>query len=271
MKKRTAISVLLTLALIIFGAGCVSDSGNGEDTSAEEGVDEEGPETQGTVEEGEAGDAEDAEFKALMQSANANYVKALVSTSKKDYNASATALEGLVSDLEEVKAVYVENPPAVYAADEKWPETLDEALAIAVSSQEYLLENDIGAAHEALEPMRDIFFELHQRNGINLMGDRLTSFHTLMEIAIEDANKNDTAAVVALIPELEAQWEGVSNAETPESADENYEASLDAVELKIHELETAATLKDEEETKKVAEEMRQAFAQVFAKYGVVIA
>lgn len=65
--------------------------------------------------------------------------------------------------------------------------------------------------------------------------------------------------------------ESVRSAEPPESADENYEASLEAVELKIHELENAAVLNDAEETKKVAEELRQAFAQVFAKYGVVIA
>ncbi len=206
-----------------------------------------------------------------MQSANSNYVKALVSTSKKDYNASEEALDGLVEDLETIKAKYAENPPAVYATDEKWPDTLDEALTIAKSSREYLRKNDIEAAHEALEPMRDLFLELHRRNGINLMGDRLTDFHTIMEIAVDATNENDTVSVVTLIPELEIRWEAVASAEPPETADENYEASLGAVELKIHELETAATLNDAEETKKVAEEMRQAFALVFVKYGVVIA
>ncbi|WP_440954439.1 hypothetical protein ACSAZK_12480 [Methanosarcina sp. Mfa9] len=206
-----------------------------------------------------------------MQSSNSNYVKALVSTSRNEYNASEEVLDALVEDLEAVKAEYAENPPAVYAADEKWPETLDEALAIAESSREQLRENDIEAAHEALEPMRDLFLELHQRNGIDTMGDRLTEFHTIMEIAVDAANENDTVAVVTLIPELELRWEAVASAEPPETADENYEASLEAVELKIHELETAAILNDEEETKKVAEEMRRAFALVFVKYGVVIA
>jgi hypothetical protein len=99
----------------------------------------------------------------------------------------------------------------------------------------------------------------------------MTEFHTTMEIAIEDANENNTAAVAALIPKLEEEWESVSNAEPPKSADENYEASLQAVELKITELGNAADLNDTEETIKVAEELRQAFAQVFARYGVVIA
>lgn len=262
---------MIVLTLISFGAGCVSDSGTETEaeiaTEDEKDAEDQEPES----EEGVEAEGEDSEFEALMQSANSNYVKALVSTSRNDYNASEEALDGLVEDLEAVKAEYTENPPAVYATDEKWPETLDEALAIAESSREHLRENDIETAHEALEPMRDLFFDLHQRNGINLMGDRLTSFHTLMEIAIEDANKNDTAAVATLIPELEIRWEAVASAEPPETADENYEASLEAVELKIHELETAAVLNDEEETKKIAEEMRQAFAQVFAKYGVVIA
>jgi len=262
MKIKLLIAVLLALALITFGAGCVSDSGK-ENITTEEGN-----------EEGFSGNESElraAEFDALMQKANSNYVKALVSTSKKDYNASSEALSGLVEDLTAVSEGYTELPPAVYASDKKWPETIDKALEIAVYSQEKLLENDIDTAHAALEPMRDLFLELHRRNGIDLMGDRLTEFHTTMEIAIEDANKNDTAAVAALIPELEKEWENVTSAEPPKSADENYEASLQAVELKITELGNAASLNDTEETIKVAEELRQAFAQVFAKYGVVIA
>lgn len=277
-KVKVLISVLLALALVIFGAGCASDSGKENGTAAEEGA-EAGIEV-GTAGEGTGGEVEteietgnvgDAEFNALMQKANSNYVKALVSTSKKDYNASSTALSGLVEDLTAVSESYTENPPAVYAADEKWPETVDGALAIAVDSREKLLENNIEASHTALEPMRDLFLELHRRSGIDLVGDRMTDFHALMEIAIEDADKNNTAAVVALIPELEAKWESVSNAEPPESADENYEASLQTVKLKLTELGNAANLNDTEETIKVAEELRQAFAQVFAKYGVVIA
>jgi hypothetical protein len=272
------ISVLLALALITFGAGCVSNSGEESRTAEEESPEaeiEEATATEGTGEQAEAeagtGDVKDAEFNALMEKANSNYVKALVSTSKGDYNASSTALSELLTDLTAVSDEYVENPPDVYAGDEKWPETLDGALAIVVDSREKLLENNITASHTALEPMRDLFLELHRRNGIDLMGDRLTEFHTEMEIAIEEANNNNTTAVAALIPELKVMWESVSIAEPPKSADENYKASLQAVETKITELENAANQNDTEETKTVAEELRQAFAQVFAKYGVVIA
>ena len=68
-----------------------------------------------------------------------SYYEALVSTSKKDYNASSEALSGLVEDLTAVSEGYAENPPAVYADDEKWPETIYEALTIAVDSREKLL------------------------------------------------------------------------------------------------------------------------------------
>ncbi|AKB35194.1 hypothetical protein MSSAC_0604 [Methanosarcina siciliae C2J] len=277
MKIKTLMAAVIAFALITFGAGCVSDSGGEDSPATEEGTGEgieEAEAGEEVNEEGFSGNESElmtAEFDALMQKANSNYVKALVSTSKKDYNASSEALSGLVEDLTAVSESYAENPPAVYADDEQWPETIDEALAIAVDSREKLLENNIDAAHTALEPMRDLFFELHVRNGIDLVGDRMTEFHTTMEIAIGDANENDTAAVAALIPELEAEWESVSNAEPPASADENYESSLQAVELKITELWSAANLNDTEEAIIVAEELRQAFAQVFAKYGVVIA
>jgi hypothetical protein len=268
MKIKVVITVLLALTLISFGAGCVSDSGEENGSAAEEV-------TEAAVEETEtetgAGDLADAEFNTLMQKANSNYVKALVSTSKKDYNASSDALSGLVADLTAVKENYTEKPPAVYAADEKWPETVDEALAIAEASQAKLMANDIEAAHTALEPMRDLFFDLHARNGVDLMGDRMTEFHTTMEIAIGYANENNTSAVTALIPQLEEEWKNVSNAKPPESADENYESSLQGVETKITELGNATSSNDTEETINVAEELRLAFAQVFAKYGVVIA
>lgn len=267
-KPATGLSLLLFLLLLLilttFVSGCILDSGN--DTASEVS----GEETP-FEEERELRDAEEADFKALMRNANSYYVKALISTSKKDYPASEKALAALIGVLNSVETRYVENPPAPYAGDEAWPETLAQALNITKASQTYLQENDIDSAHEALEPMRDLFLDLHQRNDIDLMGDRLTRFHTVMEHAVEAAGKNDTTGVGMLVPELEFLWGSVEAAEPPENADEAYEASLEAVELKIHELEIAVILNDAEETKKVAEELKGAFAKMFGKYGVVIA
>ncbi|MDD3041645.1 MAG: hypothetical protein PHW56_01650 [Methanosarcinaceae archaeon] len=291
MKRKPASCILLLLLMLLlllatFGSGCVSESenkseeipetsgpGETESGETEPGETESGETESGETESGETepGASEEAYFKTLMQSANSNYVKALLSTGKKDFNASEKALEALTYDLKSVETRYVKPPPAPYAADETWPETLGEALKISENSRDFLRENDIEAAHLALEPMRALFLDLHRRNGIELMGDRLTNFHTVMELAVDAANENDTLSVKMLIPELEFLWTGVKAAEPPASADEAYEPALAEVEEKIHGLEKAASLGGPEETKKTAEELRTAFSKVFAKYGVVIA
>lgn len=265
MKRKPAICTFLFMMLMMilaaFGSGCISNSGNKSVAV---------PETS-APDEDELRDTGEADFNALMRDANSNYVKALVSTSKQDFNASEEALDALINDLTNVETRYVETPPAPYAIDETWPEILAGALNISESSREFLRKNDIEASHLALEPMRDLFLELHQRNGVNLMGDRLTVFHTTMEHAVDAAAENDTQSVEMLIPELEFLWTRVKAAEPPDSADGAYESALAEVEEKIHELETAASLGEPEKTKIAAEELRQAFSKVFVKYGVVIA
>ena len=67
---------------------------------------------------------------SLMQKANSNYVKALFNQQKTITHPQM--LFPLVEDLTVVSEGYTENPPAVYATDKKWPETVDKALTIAV-------------------------------------------------------------------------------------------------------------------------------------------
>ncbi|WP_143072248.1 hypothetical protein [Methanolobus profundi] len=212
----------------------------------------------------------ETEFTEVMAEANTAYVKALVSTSQKNVSASRSSIDELVNKLTYVSDTYGEAPPEMYANDKNWQSEIKRAVLIAEYSQEMLDENDIESAHDALEPMRDLFFGLHERNNVLHMGDHLTMFHMTMEEAITAANANDTELVASYIPTLEEQWQDVKNATMPESADSNYNQSLATVDTAIEVLDDSVATGNSTLVQQDAESLRLAFAKVFAKYGIVI-
>ncbi|SDF95175.1 hypothetical protein SAMN04488589_1799 [Methanolobus vulcani] len=245
----TCIFLTISLALI---SGCVEDTGKNETT-----------ETTFVV-------VNETEFSQTMEEANTAYVKALVSTSQKNVNASKSSIAELVNKLSYVSDTYGENPPEMYINDKNWQTEIKRAVLIAEHSQEMLEEGDIEAAHNGLEPMRDLFFSLHERNNILHMGDYLTIFHMTMEEAIDAANVNDTETVSSYIPTLKSEWQNVKDAERPSLADSNYNQSLATVEAAIGVLEESASNENTTQVQEDSENLRLAFSKVFAKYGVVI-
>jgi hypothetical protein len=213
----------------------------------------------------------ETEFSQVMEEANTAYVKALISTSQKNVNASTSSIDELVNKLAYVSDTYGDNPPEMYTNDKNWKTEIKRAVLIAEHSQEMLeVEGDIEAAHTGLEPMRDLFFSLHERNNVLHMGDYLTMFHMTMEAAIDAASINDTETVTTYIPTLKREWQDVKDADIPYTADSNYNQSLATVDTAIEVLEESAATEDAIQVQEDAENLRLAFAKVFAKYGVVI-
>lgn len=213
---------------------------------------------------------DEAKFAEVMKEANTAYIKALVSTSQKNVSASQAAIDELVNKLTYMSDNYGQAPPAMYANDTSWTTEIERAKLIASNSQELLAGGDIEAAHTALEPMRDLFYSLHERNGVIHMGDLLTIFHATMEEAIGAANANDTEKVATYVPKLKSEWQNVTNADKPSSADENYAQVLGQVDNAIVVLNNSVSSGNLTEVKTNSENLRLAFSKTFAKYGVVI-
>ncbi|WMW22791.1 hypothetical protein RE476_02915 [Methanolobus mangrovi] len=251
MKLKLFPLYLILILLTCLVAGCVDEQVKSEDDTNAATVDE-------------------AEFAQIMAEANSAYIKALVSTSQKNTSASEASINLLVEKLTYVSETYGQAPPEMYANDKNWTSEIKRAVLIAAYSQEMLASGDIEAAHTALEPMRDLFFSLHERNGVIHMGDLLTVFHASMEEAITFANANDTERVASYIPTLEQEWQDVKDADKPASADEEYEQTLAQVDSAIGVLNSSIINGDSAEIRTNAENLRLAFARVFAKYGVVI-
>ncbi len=253
MKLKLLPLYFILILITCLVAGCVDEQTKNEDDTNT---------VPATVDE--------AEFAQIMAEANSAYIKALVSTSQKNTSASEASINLLVERLTYVSETYGQAPPEMYANDKNWTGEIKRAVLIAAYSQEMLASGDIEAAHNALEPMRDLFFSLHERNGVIHMGDLLTVFHASMEEAITFANANDTGMVASYIPTLEEEWQDVKDSDRPASADEEYDQTLAQVDSAIGVLNSSLTTGDSAEIKTNAENLRLAFARVFAKYGVVI-
>ncbi|TQD23553.1 hypothetical protein [Methanolobus vulcani] len=192
MKAKLLCTCIFIVVLLAVISGCVEDSSENDKT-----------ETTVIV-------VNETEFSQVMEEANTAYVKALISTSQKNVNASTSSIDELVSKLTYVSDTYGENPPEMYVNDKDWKTEIKRAVLIAEHSQEMLeVEGDIEAAHTGLEPMRDLFFSLHERNNVLHMGDYLTIFHMTMEAAIDAASINDTETVTTYIPTLKREWQDV--------------------------------------------------------------
>ena len=250
--KSLSIYLIFVLSLSLI-AGCVDQQTKSEEQTTT---------VSNTVDE--------AKFAEVMMEANTAYIKALVSTSQKNSSASQVSINELVNKLTYISDNYGQAPPAMYANDTHWTNDIEKAKLIASNSQKMLAGGDIEAAHTTLEPMRDLFYNLHKRNGSIHMGDLLTVFHSTMEEAITAANANDTKMVATYIPTLKSEWQNVTNADRPASADGNYVQVLGQVDNAIGTLNNSVVSGNLTEIKTNAENLRLAFSKAFAKYGVVI-
>nr|WP_321498485.1 hypothetical protein [uncultured Methanolobus sp.] len=251
MKFKLLFTCILALASVLI-CGCVDDTTENEKTEP-------------TIEV-----VNETEFTYTMEEANAAYVKALVATSQKNITETELSINELITKLGYIADTYGENPPEIYAMDRNWKTEIKRAVLIAEYSQEMLDEEGIEAAHSALEPMRELFFSLHERNNCLHMGDHLTRFHMLMEESIAAASINDTETVASYIPVLKSEWKNVNDADIPYTADSNYNQSLATVDTAIEVLEEKTATGNSTLVQEDAENLRLAFAKVFAKYGVVI-
>jgi hypothetical protein len=253
MKAKLLCTCIFFAILLAVISGCVEDSSENDKT-----------ETTVIV-------VNETEFSQVMEEANTAYVKALISTSQKNVNASTSSIDELVNKLAYVSDTYGDNPPEMYTNDKNWKTEIKRAVLIAEHSQEMQeVEEDIEAAHTGLETMGNLFFSLHERNNILHMGDYLSIFHMSMEEAVDAASINDTERVATYIPTLKSEWQDVKDAEKPVLADSNYNQSLATVDNAIEILEKSSATGDAIQVQEDAENLKLAFANVFAKYGVVI-
>ena len=112
-------------------------------------------------------------FHSAQAGAYAHYRQALFYARRENTMSAAFELEELSEKWAKLMSQFAGNPPALYAADATWRDTLegiakriDQALATAV-------EGDAKQAHDQLIPVREILSDLRQRNNVVIFSDHI--------------------------------------------------------------------------------------------------
>jgi hypothetical protein len=76
---------------------------------------------------------------------------------------------------------YYESPPPEYSDDARWQADLAAITGRLHIAEWMAVGGDMAGAHEALEPVRQIWMDVRERNGAWWFGDELTRYHDVME------------------------------------------------------------------------------------------
>lgn len=104
-----------------------------------------------------------------------------------------------------------------FPGDKQWPAKVGQVSGAMTSAAAHLQTGECLAAHEALEPVRDLLAKTRRRNGVDYPLDQLAAFHTTMEAIVKPAKEMTPAEVtpeyLAALKEQTAaaatQWEQV--------------------------------------------------------------
>jgi hypothetical protein len=121
------------------------------------------------------------DFDSALAAWNTFYKRSLLATQSENPAMAKRQLETAHEAWYQVISRYYEEPPAEYAKDPRWQGDLA-AITGHLHLGEWLVsEGDMETAHETLEPVRRIWLEIRERNGVRHFGDELTRFHEAME------------------------------------------------------------------------------------------
>ena len=149
-----------------------------------------------------------AEFYNRSADAYRHYREAVFYLKRKNAMAGGFELESFRDKWRALDAAYAAKPPAPYAKDAKWAETLAAVAAIADKALATAMDGDTEAATQALAPVKTMLSELRQRNGVVLFRDHIeaanAAFKRLFHFRRPPPDFADAAQVKRLREDLAA-------------------------------------------------------------------
>lgn len=131
-----------------------------------------------------------ADFVAFDQA----YVPALALTGAKRLAPSRQALERAQAAWQELQTRLA----GPFANDRNWAADVSRIDAAFASAAAHLAQARSAEAHEALEPVRTILWQVRERHGIVYLMDRLTAFHEPMEAIVGATHSHATLSEAEL-------------------------------------------------------------------------
>jgi hypothetical protein len=199
------------------------------------------------------------DFEAAMRTAYGDYRTALFMTNMGKAAESAKAVSKFSSEWTALK----DRPaPPQYADDARYGETMSAIVTIASAAEEKIAAGALPEAHEALEGIRDQIGDMHIRNGLFGISDRMNAYHARMEEVIgkpdmspEEAHE-EAAVLKFLLSDIAAH--------PPADVDDSFAALLASVEDSVAKLESAG---DAAAVRSAIDGLKAPYSKLFLKFG----
>lgn len=196
-----------------------------------------------------------------------HFKKSLSLTSKKeDADKAKAAIAAFTTEWEKLAAKYSRDVPTVFAAVTDFPAVIARPVAIGKETRALMEKGEVKAAHNLLEEVRYLMWNLRVTNGVVSLADKANNFHEAMEIILDKADEAKDAAGLRQVearfgPWLAVSWEEVALA--PESALPPVKAALTEGRTSVAALRTALQNGDKAAIKQQGTAVKNAYKKIF--------
>lgn len=208
-----------------------------------------------------------------MQAAYAPYRAALFKTNGTSKAESEQAMQQARQAWARVVADYAARPPAPYDRDTAFATSLAEVSTVYARASEQIASDQLGAAHETLEQVRDILSDLRRRNNVVVFSDQMNAYHAEMERVLADGaallaqpgGNARLAAVSGALAYLAARL--ASEAPQTYARNEEFVALVGAVQKSVADLQQALFNDDRPAAQEALRKLKPPYAKLFLKFG----
>ena len=154
-----------------------------------------------------AGFADGTGFLTAQADAYAHYREAVFYTRTGNTAVAGLALDEFVVKWAALAAKYADSPPAEYAGDASWKDTLQEIMKRAETGLDALDADDPEAARDAIDPIRAMLGDLRRRNNVTAYSDHVDALGMAMDVLAryrKEVRDLGDAAAVAMVREQAA-------------------------------------------------------------------
>jgi len=209
----------------------------------------------------------------LMQKTYGPYRVALFKTNNNAQEDSRQAVAQAQQGWNQIAAQYGSKPPAPYAGDAEFANSLAEVNKVYVKAAEEIEKNLLTQAHDTLEHARDVMAEMRRRNQVVVYSDHMNAYHAQMEVVMIDGEKtlagpNGMLQLTAQVGALEF-LAGRLKSEAPADylKNEEFNALNKAVEKSVADLKAALFSQDATKVKEAISKVKGPYSKMFIKFG----
>jgi hypothetical protein len=208
-----------------------------------------------------------ADFNKDLSLPYSHYKKSLSLTSKKeDADKAKVAIAAFTTEWGKLAAKYSKDVPDVFASVKDFPALIARPVAVGTEARELMEKGDVKTAHNLLEEVRYLMWNLRVTNGIVALADKANNFHEAMEIILDKADEAKDANGLRQVearfgPWLMVAWEEVALA--PESALSSVKTTLVEGRASVAALRTALKNGDRAAIKQQGTAVKNAYKKIF--------